>query len=473
MRSYRRRFGIIILFISDLVILFLIALLSVFIRSIMPSIIPGFPVLYINLNYSWWFFPIWLSFLIYEGAYTRKFSFWEEIRMLWKVTLFSTLAILTVFFVGKMSSELSRAVIILIGVLSIFMFPLLRIAVKRILVKIGVITSNTLILGVNDTGKLALKALQKEKNLGYQIVGFIDNGVTIGEKFFEGIKVHTRLERVERYLKYCDIQNVVIALPEFDKEQLTHLVNRLQHKVTSILYFPDFSGMVVMGTELRHFFQDQTFALEIKNNLAQPLNYYTKRIFDYVFGLFFFILLTIPIGIISALIRLTSKGPAILKQERIGKNSKLFICYKFRTMYHDADKRLEIILAEDPAAKKEYETYWKLKNDTRVTAFGMFLRKTSLDEIPQIFNILKGEMSLVGPRPYIPREWDWLKEYSETINCVQPGVTGLWQVSGRSDSSHEQRLTLDAWYVRNWNLWLDIVIILKTIYVVLKKEGAR
>jgi len=473
MRSYRRKWGIIILFLSDLVILFFIAVLAVFIRTFLPSIISGFPALSIKINYSWWFFPIWISILTYEGAYTRKFSFWDEVRMLWKVTLFSTLTILAVFFLGKMGNIVSRTVIVIIGLLSIFIFPLLRIAVKHGLVKLGITTSNTLILGANDTGRLALNALLKEKNLGYRVIGFVDDLMKMKKRYFEGIKVHGHMECVERYLKNGDVQDIVIALPQFDKEQLSHLVNRLQHKATSILYFPDFSGMVVMGTELRHFFQDQAFALEIKNNLAQPLNYYTKRLFDYVLGFVFFILLIIPIGIISLLIRLTSKGPAILKQERIGKNSKSFICYKFRTMYHDADERLEVILANDPEAKKEWETYWKLKDDPRITAFGMFLRRTSFDEIPQILNILKGEMSLVGPRPYVPREWDWLKEYSETINCVQPGITGLWQVSGRSDSSHEQRLTLDAWYVRNWNLWLDVVILIKTIYAVIKKEGAR
>jgi Undecaprenyl-phosphate galactose phosphotransferase WbaP len=473
MRSYRRRLGIIILFLSDIVILFFIALLAVFIRTFLPSIISGFPALSININYSWWFFPVWISILMYEGAYTRKFTFWDEVRMLWKVTLFSTLAILAIFFLGKMGNIVSRAVIILIGLLSLIIFPLLRTAVKQGLFKLGVTTSKALILGANDTGRLALNALIKEKNLGYRVIGFGDDLAKIRKRYFEGIKVHGHMECVERYLKNGDVQDIVIALPEFDKEQLAHLVNRLQHKAASILYFPDFSGMVVMGTELRHFFQDQAFALEIKNNLAQPLNYYTKRLFDYLFGLFFFILLIIPIGIISLLIRLTSRGPAILKQERIGKNSKPFICYKFRTMYHDADERLEVILANDPEAKIEWETYWKLKNDPRITTLGMFLRKTSLDEIPQIINILKGDMSLVGPRPYIPREWGWLKEYSETINSVQPGITGLWQVRGRSDSSHEQRLTLDAWYVRNWNLWLDIVILIKTIYVVIKKEGAR
>jgi undecaprenyl-phosphate galactose phosphotransferase len=473
MRSYRQIIAIFILFLSDLVILFFIALLSIVIRDFLSTIIPGLPELSININYGWWFFPIWLAVLTYEGAYTRKFTFWDEVRMLWKVALFSTLAILAVFFLSKIGNIMSRTIVILIGLLSIFIFPLLRIAVKHLLTKSGLITSNVIILGANDTGRLALNALRREKNLGYRVIAFIDDDFAFKRQCIDGVKVHPGIERVENYLKYCDIQDVVIALPQLDKEQLSHLVNHLQHKATSILYFPDLSGIAVMSTEIRHFFQDQAFSLEIRNNLAQPLNYYTKRFFDYLFGFIFFILLIIPIGIISLLIRLNSKGPAILKQERIGKNRNPFICYKFRTMYQDADERLKVILSSDPEAKKEWETYWKLKNDPRITTFGIFLRKTSLDEIPQILNILKGEMSLVGPRPYVPREWNWLKEYSETINCVQPGITGLWQVSGRSDSSHEQRLTLDAWYVRNWNLWLDVVILLKTIAVVLKKEGAR
>jgi undecaprenyl-phosphate galactose phosphotransferase len=117
--------------------------------------------------------------------------------------------------------------------------------------------------------------------------------------------------------------------------------------------------------------------------------------------------------------------------------------------------------------------HWKLKNDPRITKVGNFLRKTSLDELPQIWNVLKGEMSLVGPRPYLPREWELLKEHSEIIHSVHPGITGLWQVSGRSDSSYEKRISLDSWYVRNWNLWLDIVILIRTVHVVLTKEGAR
>jgi undecaprenyl-phosphate galactose phosphotransferase len=186
-----------------------------------------------------------------------------------------------------------------------------------------------------------------------------------------------------------------------------------------------------------------------------------------------FFLLIIPMLIISIIIRMTSQGPAIFKQQRIGKNGEPFMCYKFRTMYSDADERLKDILVRDPEARAEWQAYWKLQNDPRVTKIGNFLRKTSLDELPQIWNVLKGEMSLIGPRPYLPREWDSLKEYSEIIHSVQPGITGLWQIRGRSNATYEQRLSLDSWYVRNWNIWLDIMILIKTLSVVIKKEGAR
>jgi undecaprenyl-phosphate galactose phosphotransferase len=148
------------------------------------------------------------------------------------------------------------------------------------------------------------------------------------------------------------------------------------------------------------------------------------------------------------------------------------MCYKFRTMYLDADERLQGILERDPAARAEWERHWKLKDDPRVTDMGKFLRKTSLDELPQIFNVLRGEMSLVGPRPYIQNEEKFLHDFKDPILSVLPGITGLWQVSGRSNTSYNYRIALDSWYVRNWNLWLDIVILIKTIPVVFKTEGA-
>lgn len=474
MLPHRQRLGTIILFLSDVVILFFIAVLTIFMRTILPGIVPGLSEFAGDPLQGWWFFPVWMAILLSEGAYTKRFTFWDEVKLLWKVSLFSTLAVLTIVFLSKMSESYSRALVLFMGALSLCVFPVMRLTAKRLLIRIGLLKSRVLILGANETGQRALVALRKEPNLGYEVVGFIDDDRSKQNRTIEGKKIHGYLHQVERYLSQADIQDIVIALPENDKEQLSRLVNRLQHKTRSILYIPDFSGMAVIGTELRHFFHDQMFALEIKNNLAQPINYFAKRLFDYVVGFTLFLLLILPLLAIAALIALTSKGPAIFRQRRVGKNCKPFLCFKFRTMYFDAEERLKTILASDPEAKAEWERYRKLKDDPRITTIGSFLRKTSLDELPQIFNVLQGEMSLVGPRPVTHEEIVmYYKDAAELCFGVLPGITGFWQVSGRSNTSYDYRISLDSWYVRNWNLWLDIVIMMKTAYVVFKKDGAR
>jgi undecaprenyl-phosphate galactose phosphotransferase len=178
-------------------------------------------------------------------------------------------------------------------------------------------------------------------------------------------------------------------------------------------------------------------------------------------------------AVISLIIRISSKGSAVFSQERIGKNGRPFRCYKFRTMYIDSEQEFNTLLNNNPGARYEWEKNRKLKDDPRITRIGELLRKTSLDELPQLFNVLKGEMSLVGPRPVTKREIDeYYKDKAELCFGVPLGVTGLWQVSGRSDTGYDYRIALDLWYVRNWNLWLDIIILLKTVRIVLKREGA-
>jgi undecaprenyl-phosphate galactose phosphotransferase len=470
----RQRLGPIILFLSDIVILLFIAVIAIVIRNFLPDIISDFPIFSKKINYAWWFFLVWLAILAYEGAYTRKFTFWDEVKMLWKVSFFSTITILSIFFLGKMGVSVSRTVIVLIGIISLPVFPLLRIALKRWLIGSGILTSRVLILGANEIGRLALKALHREKNLGYQVVGFLDDLPSPKSRLIDGLKVHAHLDQIERYLRNADVQGLVIALPNIERGKLWHLVNRLQHKVGSVLYFPDVTGLAVMGTELRQFFYDQAFALEIKNNLAQPFIYLLKKMSDYFFGAILLVVLIIPFLVLSLCIIMTSPGPPMYKQKRVGKNCKPFFCYKFRTMYKNADERLQEMLRTDPEARAEWNTSWKLKNDPRITPLGNFLRKTSLDELPQIFNMLRGEMSLVGPRPVTQEEIDrYYKDSASLCFSVQPGITGLWQVSGRSNTSYDYRVSLDSWYVRNWNLWLDFVILAKTVIVVIKKEGAR
>lgn len=186
------------------------------------------------------------------------------------------------------------------------------------------------------------------------------------------------------------------------------------------------------------------------------------------------LLLLSPVFLVTSLaIRKDSDGPAMFTQKRIGKDGKLFEIYKFRTMVPDADKKLFELLDKDEKAREEYKVNKKLKNDPRITKVGNFLRKTSIDELPQLINVLKGDMSLVGPRPYLPREKDDMGDYYNTIIESKPGITGLWQVSGRSNTTFEERLHFDEEYNEKKSFAFDMGLLVKTVGSVVKGEGAE
>ncbi len=199
-----------------------------------------------------------------------------------------------------------------------------------------------------------------------------------------------------------------------------------------------------------------------------------KRSVDIVVGIIGVTLLVpLTIGIyIARKIFKEDDGPIFYEQLRIGKNGKLFRMYKYRSMVMNADERLEKYLEENKEARREYDRNKKLKKDPRVTKLGLFLRKTSLDEIPQFINVLKGEMSLVGPRPYLPKEKEDMGIYYDKIVKCKPGITGLWQISGRSGTTFQDRLNLEKYYIENKSFLLDIKILMKTFIVIIKKEGA-
>lgn len=199
-----------------------------------------------------------------------------------------------------------------------------------------------------------------------------------------------------------------------------------------------------------------------------------KRIFDILFSIFA-IILTSPIFIIvSILIKITDNGNIFYGHTRVGKNCHKFKVFKFRSMYKNADQKLTELLEKDNNLKDEWEKTFKLKNDPRITPIGKFLRKTSLDELPQFFNVILGNMSVVGPRPVVSKELEiYYKEKAKMYCSVKPGITGYWQVEARSDSeNYEQRINMDEWYINNQSLWLDIKIIFKTIQVMFTGKGA-
>ena len=201
--------------------------------------------------------------------------------------------------------------------------------------------------------------------------------------------------------------------------------------------------------------------------------YSSKRVLDITFSTFF-IFFSLPVLIMIALvIKLTSKGPIFFSHERIGLNGKPFRCLKFRTMVKDGEKALQKLLNKDPKLKQEWLSSYKLKNDPRITKIGHFLRKTSLDEIPQFINVLKGDMSVVGPRPMVKTEIEQhIRHQAPLILSVRPGITGLWQVNGRNDVDYSARISLDVEYIKSQSLLLDIKIIAKTFIKMLTRDGA-
>ena len=244
-----------------------------------------------------------------------------------------------------------------------------------------------------------------------------------------------------------------------------------QWGATDISVIPAMRGVPLHGTDMSHFFSHEVAMLRMRNNLRRWPARLTKRVFD-TFSACILLVLLSPLMLLIALMIRRDGGPALFAHPRIGKRGRAFNCYKFRTMVVDAEQRLEQLLQQSPDLRAQWDNERKLRDDPRVSRLGAFLRKSSLDELPQLINVLRGEMSLVGPRPVVRSE---LHLYGDQVGyylMVRPGMTGLWQVSGRSDLNYDARVYLDAWYVKNWSLWHDQIILFKTIDVVFRRAGA-
>jgi Undecaprenyl-phosphate galactose phosphotransferase WbaP len=214
------------------------------------------------------------------------------------------------------------------------------------------------------------------------------------------------------------------------------------------------------------------FGVEIKHNLLDPWALRAKRLLDLVATIIGGTLISPLLLVISVLVWAETRGSILYKAQRMGQDGRHFSCLKFQTMVPEAEDVLQRIIEENPKIREEYLTYHKLRDDPRVTRIGRFLRKSSLDELPQLWNVLRGEMSLVGPRPYLPRESERIGAAQKEILRVPPGITGLWQVAGRSHTSFSERVQMDAYYVRDWSVWLDLVLLARTIKILISSRTA-
>ncbi len=478
MQRIKKLFSIVILIFSDIAALLASFLMAYFLRSVvLLSIIPRFryqeslPLdTQLRLGFAYGAVVIILV-LFYGGLYTQRFSFWEETKHLLKCVSISFIFILVLVFVSRQYIYFSRATIVLAWLLSLVIFPFFRFAVKKILVRTGLWKKRVIIFGTNDTSRLLAAGIESSRTLGYEIVGFLSEKEQESGKTFCGVDVVGSVSDGKKVSSQMHVRDFIVSLPSFSQEELVKVMEDCDEYADTIRMVPNIGSLITLGVKVENF--GDVLALNLNRNLMKPWNILLKHLFEYIL-IFVFLAVLLPLFMLIAIcIKLDSRGPVFFLQDRLGKKGRRFKIIKFRSMYVDGDQKLAEYFTNHPEVKKEWEKFQKIKGyDPRVTKVGKFIRKFSLDEIPQLLNMIKGDMSLVGPRPYLPREIDILKKSYEFISRIKPGLTGLWQVRGRNLLPFKQRIILDEYYIRTWSLWLDIVILLKTPKVLVKREGA-
>jgi Undecaprenyl-phosphate galactose phosphotransferase WbaP len=325
------------------------------------------------------------------------------------------------------------------------------------------------IYGGGYTGKAIVDRLLNNPSTGYVPVLILDDNPETGKEYREVPIIHDTGVGPEIVARF-NIKMAIVAMPELGRKALDKLINNSVSAFRYNVVIPDFFRVTNIWMSVRDF--GGILGLATSYRLNMFWNLWIKRILDIFLLLIGGILVSPFLLWIVLLVKLSSPGPVLYSQERIGKNGKHFKAYKFRSMVVDADKKLRVLLETDPNAKREWDENHKIKNDPRITKIGKFLRRTSLDEIPQLINIFRGEMSLVGPRPIVDGEIKKYGEYFHKIFSIRPGLTGLWQVSGRSDTDYAERVSLDTYYLQSWSVWLDLWILYKTVGAVFKGRGA-
>ncbi|MCO0742535.1 undecaprenyl-phosphate galactose phosphotransferase WbaP [Klebsiella pneumoniae] len=409
----------------------------------------------------------WYSIRLRHYFYRK--TFWFELKEILRTLVI--FAIIEIAVIAFTTWSFSRALWVITWIFILLLVPFSRILTKYLLNKLGYWQRDTWIIGSGNNAIEAYKAIISEQNLGLKIIGFIasEGGVRAGETI-NGIKV---ISNDIDWLRGEDKKTQFIVAVESHQSEMRNswLRNFMIQGFRYVSVIPTLRGMPLDSTDMSFIFSHEVMIFRVQQNLAKLSSRTLKRLFDIIASIAIIILLSPVLLYISRQVK-KDGGPAIYGHERIGKDGKPFKCLKFRSMVTNSKDVLNELLQNDPEAKREWDTTFKLKNDPRITKIGAVLRRTSLDELPQLFNVLKGEMSLVGPRPIITAE---LERYNEEVDYYllsKPGMTGLWQVSGRSDVDYETRVYLDAWYVKNWSMWNDIAILFKTVGVVLKKDGA-
>lgn len=450
---------------ADLLALSTAGILSVYIRLFFDG--RFHPALY------WQLWPILGLFILayatvglYPGV---AISPVDELRWTSLSTTLIYLAFAATIFLRREGEVYSRGIFLMAWVLSMVFVQLSRALVRHIFAAQPWWGYPVLVLGAGKTGEMVILTLQNRPSIGLKPVLVLDDDPK-KHGTLHGVPVVGGLELAPGLARARQIPYAIVAMPGVPRSRLLNLLERYGQTFAHLLIIPDLFGFSSLWVAAKD--MGGILGLEVRQQLLLPSSRLVKLLIDLVLTLIIGTLILPLIGLIALLIRLDSPGPIFYKHVRIGQGGRRFKAWKFRSMVHNADQALQEYLKQHPELAESWHKNQKLLEDPRVTRIGKFLRRTSLDELPQLWNILRGEMSLVGPRPIIEDEiWRYGDKFTLYTKVV-PGLTGLWQVSGRNNVTYEERVKLDAYYVRNWSVWLDLYILARTFWVVAFGEGA-
>jgi len=466
---------------SDVVFLALSYYLSYYLRFYTTIFGESKPIYSIDENYVFYSMifilsAIFIFFLfnlynwdnIYRGSgyYTRIFKAISInivviiiFGYLFETFSFSRIWIFLLFFTSAFLIFLSRLII--------------EIVTQKLIQKLH-LSSRVLIVGVGEHAKRIEDSLNKYSHGLYKVVGYVDKleKLKACREYLEESLYQKKniimgcLEDLKEIVKKSGAQRIIISSPEYKYYEILNILEELKGLDVSILIFPGFFEFSIRRMAMREI--GGIPLMQVTNIGFFGLNLFYKNMIDYVLGSILFLFFISIYLIIGVIIKLDSKGPIFFKQKRYTKDYREFYIYKFRSMYIDAEERLKELRKYNEADGPVF----KIRSDPRITRVGRFLRKFSIDELPQLINVLQGELSLVGPRPPIPEEVEQYDEWQKRRLNVKQGITGLWQISGRSNLNFEEMAKLDLYYIQNWSITLDIKIILKTIPAILFGKGA-
>jgi Undecaprenyl-phosphate galactose phosphotransferase WbaP len=376
----------------------------------------------------------------------------KELERMGKAVTLAFFLLAAVSYLNRPFQAFPRPILLITWLLALFSLPLLHFVLRNLLSRTAWYGLPVIIFGDSSWGEEVADSLRRVRRLGWRP---------------EGLLPFDKILHLDNSVQKHAQMAILAPSTDLPVEEYARLLNQRFHKVVLLRKTDHFGSLWVEPRDL-----DGYLGLEFQYHLLAQHNRWLKRLIDIIGSLILLVLLSPLLALLAVFIAIDSPGSVFFRQERIGQKSKHFRILKFRTMVVGAEEKLTHLLEDDPRVKAEYEKFHKLENDPRTTSLGRLLRKFSLDELPQLWNVFIGDMSLTGPRAYMPSELGSIGSYAPIILRVNPGMTGWWQVLGRHNTTFEKRLEMDEYYISNWSLWMDVYILLKTVTVLLQGTGA-